>query len=155
MANRFDLQIVGSKRQLFRVDGKLQPKSVRRVIGNLTRYDKEVIRGVQREVDKAEPELMALARAAAPQGTAKRRKGRVRLRGSIRKRRRGGDVDRGIIQGGIVARARHALAVEGGTKKKAARPFFYRQLDVVFPKFEAGVRRVLIQDAVRKAIIRG
>jgi len=131
--------------------GKVTHKSVRRTIANIKIYQKEVIRQVRREIEKAELELRAGARAAVPVG-----KTRGAKRG-IRRRRRKSSSDTSVIQGGIVASARHSLVIEAGAPKKqrAARPFFYKQIDVAFPKFESAVVKIMADRAAWKAAARG
>lgn len=148
MASRHGLQVfVTDRKQVGGLSrsGRATHSSTRRTIANIRRYQKEAIRGIQREVDKAEIELRTGARAAVRVDTGKARRG-------IKKRRRKSSLDDSVIQGGIVASARHSLAIEAGTSKRAAKPFFYKQIDVVFPRFEAAVAKVVSDTAVRRAV---
>ena len=131
--------------------GKVTHRSVRRTIGNIKHYEKEVIRQVRREVEKAEIELRAGARAAVPTGETKGAK-----RG-IRRRRRKSSFDNSIIQGGIVASARHSRVLEAGAPKKgrAARTVVYKQIEGTMPKFESAAVKNMADLAARKAVTRG
>lgn len=127
---------------------RVKIKGVRETVATFNRYGRFVRKGVEREIRRAEAEIRDLARSSVYVASGK-------LRRSIRVRRRAaaGDKDFGssVISGGVKVSARHGVVEEAGKKGRTARPFFYRQLDVVGPKFDRRIRKLLAVDAIRKA----
>ncbi len=145
--SRFQRQIYGTRRRAIpQGDGKFKLHGVREMIGTFNRYNKIVRREVEKLIHDTEAEFIKRARSAAVVGETGKLRDRIqRIRKSQVAR------GRGQLKGGVKDYARHGVAIEAGTRYRAKRPFFYKQLDVIGPKWDAAARDILARDAMRKA----
>jgi len=141
------MRVYGTASQVITTDAKVTRESVRKTVATLSRYDRTVRKLVVDQIRQSEGEIIDLAR-----GSAERFRDTGTLRKSIRRlRRRPDPTDSRIVRGGVTVSARHALTLESGNKARKAQPFFYQQIDVVFPRFENAVKDIVARRAAARA----
>jgi len=120
-------------------------KGTREVVATFGRWTKFIKKGVARETERSSVEIRDLARAEVYVDDGV-------LRRSIRVRRgKSEKFGAKTISAGVKVYAKYGVVEEGGRKGRTGRPFFYKQIDIVGPKFDKRVQKIVAVDAMRKA----
>jgi len=129
---------------------KLRLKGVREMVTTLGRFRGEARERAAVLVERSLNEVRDRAKATVVRGK-ETRKGRMKLYRSIRaKKAKDFDVEpTGIVR----AYAQHGFVIEHGTTQKGRepRPYLYPAFDAVAVGFERDARRIISDEAIRRA----